>query len=284
MLWLDGRLQERTSAPFDLGDRGLLLGDGLFDTAMALRGRVAFEEEHVARLAAGAESLGFEIDRDRVVSAMRALAGAMPRAAIRTTVTRGSGPRGLKPPEHPVPFHWASAAPLGEGMAFSPVTMMVTPIRRNETSPAARVKTLGYLDAVLATREARAQGFDEALFLNTRDRVACAATGNLFLVEEDGLSTPAIDEGALPGIVRNLIVSRLAPALGLRISETALTKETLEDARGVFMTNSLRLLASVPRLNNRNIPFNDDAVLVRLVAALREAVAESCRVCVTEVA
>ena len=175
MLWIDGRLHEGTHVPFDLSDRGLLLGDGVFDTAMALGGRIAFEEEHVGRLAAAAETLGFTIDRDRVVAGMRALAARIPRAAIRTTVTRGTGPRGLAPPAAAAPVHWASAAPLMPGLAFATLSLMPVAIRRNETSPSARLKTLGYLDAVMGNREARAAGFDESLFLNLQGRVACAA-------------------------------------------------------------------------------------------------------------
>ena len=81
MLWSDGRLVEGGTLPFAMGDRGLLLGDGVFDTALALQGRVAFEAAHVDRLAAAAAALGFPVDRARIVEAMQALAGAVPLAS-----------------------------------------------------------------------------------------------------------------------------------------------------------------------------------------------------------
>lgn len=278
MLWIDGRIHEGTRVPFDLTDRGLLLGDGVFDTAMALGGRIAFEEEHVERLASSAETLGFAIDRDRVVAGMRALAARIPRAAIRTTVTRGSGPRGLAPPVVAVPVHWASAAPLMAGLAFSTLSLMPVAIRRNETSPSAHLKTLGYLDAVMGNREARAAGFDESLFLNLQDRVACTATGNLFLVEGERLLTPALGEGVLPGIMRGLILSQIAPALGIEVVESSLSLSRFLTADAVFLTNSLRLVAGITSIGIRNIPISRSDIPKQIADAVAEAVARSCGV------
>lgn len=278
MLWIDGRIHEGTRVPFDLMDRGLLLGDGLFDTAMALGGRIAFEDEHVGRLASSAETLGFTIDRDRVVAGMRALAARIPKAAIRTTVTRGSGPRGLAPPVATMPVHWASAAPLTPGLAFSDLSLMPVAIRRNETSPSAYLKTLGYLDAVMGNREARAAGFDESLFLNLQDRVACAATGNLFLMEGERVLTPALSEGVLPGIMRGLILSQIAPALGIEVVEAPLSLSRFLTAEAIFVTNSLRLLARVTAVGDRNIPLVGSDIPGRIASAITETVARSCGV------
>lgn len=278
MLWSDGRLVEGGTLPFAMGDRGLLLGDGVFDTALALQGRVAFEAAHVDRLAAAAAALGFSADRARIVEAMQALAGAVPLAAIRTTLTRGPGPRGLAPPTEPTPFLFGSVAPARAGLFFAPLRLTLTPIARNETSPAARLKTLGYLDAVLAAREAQAQGFDEALFLNTKGRVACAGTGNVFAVFPDAIVTPPSEEGVLPGIVRAEILAKIAPALGLAIVERPLPPSELEAAEALFVTNSLRLLAPVTALGARAYDSAGHATVRRLCAALRAAVVESCGV------
>lgn len=244
MLWFDGTLREGTRAAFDLADRGLTLGDGVFDTALARDGRIVFEEAHVARLAEAAASLGFPLDPAEIRRAMRAVAGAHRQAAIRTNATRGAGPRGLAPPAEPTPCLWASAAPLADGFAFAPLRLHPTAIRRNDTSPAARLKTLGYLDAVLAAGEARAQGFDEALFLNTKDRVACAGTGNLFALFGTHLVTPPLSDGVLAGIVRAEILRRAAD-WGFAPVERSLDPAELIRADAVFVTNSLRILAPV---------------------------------------
>jgi branched-chain amino acid aminotransferase len=343
MLWRDGRVAEGTLAPLDHADRGLTLGDGLFDTALALNGRIAFEAEHIARLVASAATLGIPADAAAIRAAMRTLAGRGDRLAIRTTLTRGAGPRGLKPPETPQPTLFATAAPSGRAIAFAPLRLWPTRIARNDTSPAARLKTLGYLDAVLAARDAAEAGFDEALFLNTRGKVACAGTGNLFCVlgtsspppsagegtlqsrggegQRDGsdrgnlsdisgtvaplsrppltrgppspaegggtggwqLITPPLTDGVLAGIVRAQLLA-LAPAHGLTVEERSLTPDDLRAARGLFVTNSLRLLAPVTALGETAYDSAGHPAFALLRDALRDAVAESCGVAPGEVA
>ncbi|MGC5779819.1 aminotransferase class IV [Methylobacterium sp. NFXW15] len=301
MLWRDGHVIEGTSAPLDHADRGLTLGDGLFDTALALNGRIAFEEEHVARLVAGAAALAIPTGADAIRTAMRALATRGDRLAIRTTLTRGAGPRGLKPPDVAHPTLFATAAPSGRAIAFAPLRLLPTGIARNDTSPAARLKTLGYLDAVLAAGEAARQGFDEALFLNTKGHVACAGTGNVFCLlppsllrsarndaegsdgEALALVTPPLSDGVLAGIVRAQVLT-LAPACGLSVEERSLSPDDLLAARAVFVTNSLRLLAPVGAIGGMGFDSAGHPAFARLRAALRAAVAESCGVAAEEVA
>lgn len=270
MLWFDGGLIDGTRAPFDLSDRGLTLGDGVFDTALAKGDRIVFEAAHITRLVAAAAALGFGVDPARIGQAMRAVARIYPKAAIRTTVTRGAGRRGLAPPPRPHPVLWASAAPLTPGFAFAPLRLHPAAIRRNDTSPAARIKTLGYLDAVLAAGEARAAGFDEALFLNTRDRVACAGTGNLFALFGTRLVTPPLSDGVLAGIVRAEILAR-AGAVGLTAEERSLTLPELLRAEAVFLTNSLRGLAPVRAIGTST--FAEHPATAILAASLRAAMA-----------
>ena len=291
MLWRDGAIVPGIQAPLDHTDRGLTLGDGLFDTALALGGRVAFEDAHIARLVAGAETLGIPAEADRIRAAMRALAGQgndkgrgdADRLAIRTTLTRGSGPRGLKPPPDPHPTLFATAAPSAKGAAFAPLRLWPTPIARNDTSPAARLKTLGYLDAVLAAREAAAAGFDEALFCNTRGAVACAGTGNLFALRGETLVTPPLADGVLAGIVRAEVLG-LAAGCGLCAEERSLSLSDLRGAEAVFLTNSLRLLAPVTAVGDTAIGSLGHAAVARLTAALRARVARVCGVAEAEVA
>lgn len=275
MLWREGQLQEGSLAPFDLADRGLLLGDGVFDTAMALGGTVVAEEAHLTRLSRAAAALGFPLDRDEARTAMRALATRTERAAIRTTVTRGSGPRGLRPPAEVRPVLWASAAPLRPGTAFAEISLGWSAIRRNETSPASRHKTLGYLDAVLAAEAAAGQGHDEAAFLNTAGRVACAGTGNLFAVFGHEVVTPPLGEGVLAGIMRARVLA-LAPGLGLVPAERPITPEALAGADAAFLTNSLRLIAPVRRIGERDYASAGHPAVRDLRAALSREIAEAC--------
>ncbi|TXM88590.1 aminotransferase class IV [Methylobacterium sp. WL116] len=277
MLWHDGRLIDGTTLPFDLTDRGLTLADGVFDTALALAGRVAFADAHVARLVASAEALGFSVPADAARTAMHALAATGDRLAIRTTVTRGIGPRGLAPPPDPRPTLFATAAVSDRRIAFAPLRLWPTAIARNETSPLARLKTLGYGDAILAARDARAAGFDEALFCNTRRHLACAGTGNVFALFGDRLVTPPLGDGVLAGIVRAVVIADLAPACGLACEERSATRAELRRADAVLVTNSLRLVAPVAAIGDTAYA-TDHPVLMRLIAALRDRVAAECGV------
>lgn len=281
MLWRDGALLAGTTAPLDHADRGLTLGDGLFDTALAIGGRVAFAAAHRARLVAAAGELGIPVEPDRIGQAMEALAGQGERLAIRTTLTRGTGPRGLAPPQHVTPTLFATAGP--GPASFPTLRLRPTGIARNETSPAARLKTLGYLDAVLAAREAASHGFDEALFCNTRGRVACAGTGNVFAVFGRELVTPPLADGVLAGIVRAEVLG-LAAGCGLAARERGLTLPELRGAEAVFLTNSLRLLAPVEAIGETGIASAGHPAVGRLIAALRASVARSCGVAQERVA
>ena len=277
MLWHDGRLIDGTTLPFDLTDRGLTLGDGVFDTALALAGRVAFEDAHVDRLVASAAALGFPLSSDAVRTAMRALAATGERLAIRTTATRGTGPRGLAPPSDPRPMLFATAATSDSRIAFAPLRLWPTGIARNETSPLARLKILGYGDAILAARDVRAAGFDEALFANTRRNLACAGTGNVFALFGDRLVTPPLGDGILAGIVRATVIAGVAPDCGLACEERSATLAEVLRADAVFVTNSLRLVAPVSAIGDTGFA-TDHPVLMRVMGAVRDRVASDCGV------
>ena len=113
--------------------------------------------------------------------------------------------------------------------------VLATGTRRNEHSPLARVKSLNFLDNVLARREAAARGADEALLLNTRGRLAEATIGNLFLLLDGELATPPIADGALPGIMRGLLMERCSAV------ERSLEPEDLSVAEAGFISNALGL-------------------------------------------
>ena len=243
MLYLDGHLVEPEQARIDPRDRGFLLGDGLFETMRAERGRVPFLDRHLDRLEASAAILGIPLPQPRAALAAACLevlqANGLTNciAAVRLTLSRGPGPRGLAPPPEPEPTLLITAAPLAE-KAPSPGRVVISTIRRNEHSPLSRIKSLNYLDAVLALREARERGADDAILCNTAGRLACASAANLFLVRDGVLLTPSLGEGVLPGITRGLILE-LASELGSSAEENAIPPPALERAEEVFLTSSL---------------------------------------------
>ena len=254
-MWLDGRLVAASEARIDPADRGLLLGDGLFETMRAKGGVVPLLGRHLQRLRQGAGLLGIPLPLsaeevgEAVLAALRG--NGLGDAAVRLTLTRGAGPRGLlAAPDRP-PTLLIAVFPLPPPQP--PARVIVARVtRRNEHSPLSRIKTLGYLDSVLALREARARGADDALLLNTGGRIACATAANLFVLQMNVLATPPPEEGALPGISRALVLE-LAPTLGLEAAEEPLLLAELAAADEVFTSSALQGLRPVVAVDGRPV-------------------------------
>jgi branched-chain amino acid aminotransferase/4-amino-4-deoxychorismate lyase len=236
-------------------DRGLTLGDGLFETLLARDGRLVAPGPHLERLAAGCGVLGLPApDRAKALALMEqalSVAGlASGRAAVRLTLTAGSGGRGLDRPAAIQPRLFATAAlsPRPTG----PVHLTMSTVRRNAGSPASRLKTLAYLDNVLARRDAIAAGADEAVMLNAQGELACAAAANLFWVRDGRLFTPALDCGVLAGTMRAAVMAE-AERLGVLVEEARAGPEALSGAEGVFLTNSLIGVRAAASLDGRAV-------------------------------
>ncbi|WP_158047477.1 aminotransferase class IV [Skermanella pratensis] len=235
-VWLNGALVPAGEARIDPADRGFTLGDGLFETIRVADGRPCHLDRHLARLAGGAADLGIPLPMDAPeiaagIASLLAETGTA-EAAVRLTLTRGPAPRGLLPPDAPRPTLLATAAP-----ASPPPTpahaVIARSTCRNELSPLSRLKSLNYLDGILARREAADRGADDAMILNTRGRLAEATVGNVFAVIDGVLVTPPVGEGALPGIARGLSIERLS------VAERPVTVEELMNATAIAVTNSL---------------------------------------------
>jgi branched-chain amino acid aminotransferase/4-amino-4-deoxychorismate lyase len=254
----------------DIHDRGFLLGDGLFETILWSEGRLVLFDGHAQRLIRGCEALGLpapdpEVLKQAAETAVVSAGLVEPRAAVRLTWTAGPGGRGLDRPQRPSQqlISTAAAAPKRE----APVRLVTSGVRRNEGSPASRLKTLSYLDNVLARAEARAAGGDEALMLNNRGDLACAAAANLFWVKDGALFTPALRCGVLDGIMRSEVL-RVSAEIGLRAHEVAVNVDALAGAEGVFLSNSLIGLCEVAELDRVPVP------RAPVVERLREALAD----------
>lgn len=275
IVWHQGALRPLEAVRIDPTDRGLALADGLFETMKARDGRVLHLERHWARLAEGARLLGIPLPLDETGLAAAArellLANGLARgdAAVRLTLTRGPAPRGLLPPERPTPTLVMTAFACPE--ALPPArAVLVKGVRRNELSPASRIKSLAYLDQILALREALAAGGDEAILCNTQGRLACASAANLFLVIEDRIWTPALSEGALPGIARALLLER-ARAQGLLAVEGELPRHLLARAREAFTTNVLTGVRAIASVDGFLFPEPCPGPLTRRLAELLES-------------
>lgn len=274
IVWYQGALRPVEAIRIDPADRGLLLADGLFETMRARDGRILRPERHWARLSEGARLLGIPLPVDEPSLAVAArellLANGFVRgeAALRLTLTRGPGPRGLAPPERPTPTMILAAFPPADP-APPARAVLIRSIRRNEFSPTSRIKSLVYLDQILAMRDAVAVGGDEALLCNTAGRLACASAANLFLVVEGRLWTPSVGEGALPGVTRAVLLER-ARSEGLPVVEAEVSPHLLARAEEVFTTNALRGVRPVASIDGRVLDGPCPGPMTRRLQALLE--------------
>jgi branched-chain amino acid aminotransferase len=237
----------------DSSDRGFLLGDGVFDTLTAFN-NVPFEgERHLTRLVAHATAIGIELDPASVKSGWDSVLGesAFPAAVLRTTVSRGVATRGLWPSATTGPTILVTASPWSPRNLQGPVSLAISEIRRNDKSPTSQLKSLGYLDNILAAREAKARGADDALLLNTEGAVACTTIANLFAIRDGRLITPRGSDGVLAGVTRGLVLE-LATAAGIDAREETIAPDMLDTVAFLFLTNSVRLLVPVGALEGRD--------------------------------
>lgn len=261
--WLNG---EWVEAPrLDSSDRGFTLGDGLFETIRLAEGRPRHLPRHLARLVEGSRVL--DLPLPAAIFALEAVIVDLARrndqtdGVVRLTLSRGPAPRGLLPPAEPRPTLLLTLAPPPPPPG--PARLVIATVtRRNEFSPLARLKTLNYLDNLLARQEAARRGADDALLLNGQGRAADTTIATLFVRLGGRVLTPPVSEGALPGVAR-----ALALEAGLA-EEQSLTVADLAQAEAIVLANSLGA-RPVIALNDRPV-FPCDALTCALVTILRD--------------
>lgn len=276
MLWHEGKISAAHEMNFNLADRGLLLGDGLFETLPSFNGVPYLLDAHLHRMATDAECLGFPDRMSVIERAVRELAAVESQpASIRVTMTRGAGPRGLAFPSDIEPLIFATRAPWLPSIAFGETSLTTSSIRRNGTSALATMKTLSYLDNVMAMTEARAKDADDALMLSLEGHVSSTGMANIFALNGSTLSTPRRSDAILPGVMRGFILD-LASALGLEPVDRALYPDDLYRADLVFVTNSLRLVTRVKAIDGVALSGKGDAFWQALQSAIETDIAAQC--------
>jgi branched-chain amino acid aminotransferase len=249
-VWFEGRLTEGRIA-LDPRDRGLTLGDGLFETLLVVNGTALWRHMHLARLEGSAHELGIGFDIVTIDDAVDALLeeAGQGHHVLRLTLTRGPAARGLAGNGRP-PTLLATLDPFDSGLMFRPVSLVTSSVRRSPSSPSCRLKTLSYIDNIAAAREAAAHGMEDALLLNTGGHAACSTIANLFLLRGRTLITPGRDQAILTGVMRQALLAA-AHHLGFETEERAVAPAELHEADAVFLTNSLRFVRPVAALDGQ---------------------------------
>ena len=271
-VWFNGTLTDGMLA-IDARDRGLLLGDGVFETMLVLNTTALWANMHLARMESAAKELGLGFDRGTVDDAIDEIleGAAATHYVLRITLTRGSSTRGLGG-NGGTSSMMITIDPFDPTLMFQPVTLATSTIRRNTHSPTSRLKTISYIDNIAAAREASAKGMEDALMLNVAGAVACSTIANLFLVKNGMLVTPARDQGILTGVIRQALIAA-AGNLGVATEERVVQPAELAKADGVFLTNSLRFIRPVKALDQLPLAQSD---LTTFMTALCETARLQC--------
>ena len=272
-VWFNGARFPNGVLTVDAGERGLLLGDGLFETMLVVNRTALWGNMHLARLEASAKEMGLPFARDVADDAIAALLDDAPEThhVLRVSLTRGASARGLAANGGP-PSLLVTLDPFDPSLMFQPVSLVTSAIRRNTHSPSSRLKTLSYVDNIMAAREAASHGAEDALMLNTEGHAACSTIANLFLMKNGALVTPARDQGILTGVMRQALIAA-AQHIGIATEERAVHADELKTADAVFLTNSLRFIRPVKSLDREALAQADVSALV---TALSDAARLQC--------
>ena len=235
-------------------DRGFLYGDGLFETMRSYNGKVFKLDEHLSRLVSSANIVKIKIPLSKIMLKeaiyKNLKAKRLKDAYIRLTVTRGEGAFSLKPsaPAKPkIIIIVKKYEPNPERFYSRGISAKISDIRQNEHSPLSGIKSLNFLNYVLARMRAQDEGFNEAILMNTKGHIAEAATSNIFLVKNGKLITPSLDSGILPGITRRAVIG-IAKELGIGVSERPVFPKDLIHSNEVFLTNSMSEILPVVKI------------------------------------
>jgi len=259
-VYVDGKYYSERDAKVSVFDHGLLYGDGIFEGIRAYHGRVFKLKEHIDRLFYSAKALLLDVPLTHqqmmkaVVETCRQ--NKIRDGYIRLVVTRGAGTLGLNPNrcKNPAVIIIADKIQLYPPELYKRGMDIVTvPTTRNLHSalnPA--IKSLNYLNNILAKVEANNAGCEEAIMLNAEGFVSECTGDNLFIVKEEHLQTPPLSAGALYGITRK-VVMEMAVESGLQVSEPNLTRYDLFNADECFLTGTGAELVAVVKIDGRVI-------------------------------
>ncbi|MDE2293293.1 MAG: branched-chain-amino-acid transaminase [Elusimicrobia bacterium] len=278
-IWIDGRFYEKGEAKVSVFDHGLLYGDGVFEGIRAYNGRIFQLKEHIDRLYASANAVLLTMplppeELARIVcEAVRT--NELRDAYIRVVVTRGAGDLGLDMRKCKTPTVVVIADKIQlypEEVYKRGLKVIVSHLRRissDTLSPS--IKSLNYLNNILARAEASRADCDEALLLNHEGYVAECSGDNIFYVRGGKLYTPPVYVGILEGITRNVVMRLAAEKLGIEVHEAVFTLPELYRADEVFVTGTGAEIIGVVQLNGRVIAGGKPGPLTgQLIRAFRE--------------
>lgn len=283
LCWIDQSIKPAAEAAVSVFDHGLLYGDGIFEGLRFYHGKTFMLEAHLQRLRQSARALDLELPLgpQQITEAIEELVDAYPSDCgyLRLVVTRGPGSLGIDPRKcsRPVLFIIADElAVVDVGDISQGIALHVAQTRR---MPAAcldpKIKSLNYLNNILARIETNHAGMDEALMLNLDGYVSEGSVDNIFIVSNEVLKTPPLSDGLLAGITPAVIIEAAEDA-GISCRETSLRLSDLTTADECFLTGTGAELMAVNRIDAHVFAARETPLLPVLAEAFKNRIARYC--------
>jgi branched-chain amino acid aminotransferase len=263
-VYVDSDLVQRHEAVVSVFDHGFLYGDGVYETMRAYEGVLFMLDDHLSRLFRSASMIRLSVpkDRDHIKTALyeTLAANSLRNAFVRLTVSRGHGPIGLDPDLCGKPTFLIIAEQMRDypGSYYQHgIKTIIAETRRNSREAIdPRIKSLNFLNNILAKIEAKERDADESLMLNTRGHLSEGTISNLFFYKDGVLCTPSLECGILDGITRGVVL-QLALKNGLIVREGEFTKGDISRANEVFITNSTMEVMPVSQVDGVLFPVGE---------------------------
>jgi len=259
-IYINGKLYDKEDAKVSVYDHGLLYGDGVFEGLRVYRGKVFRLSEHLERLWNSAKAIWLEIPMtpDELAQAVNETVkvNGIEDGYVRLVITRGVGTLGLDPNKcsEPQVIIIADTITLYPREYYEKGLHIVTvsTMRNHPAALSPRIKSLNYLNNILAKIEGMQAGCVEALMLNQKGEVSECTGDNIFLVRKGELLTPSVEAGILEGITRSVVIE-LAREMNVPVRETPLTKHDVYIADECFLTGSAAEIVPVTKVDSRKI-------------------------------
>jgi len=269
--WVNGTLLDKSQATISIFDHGVLYGDGVFEGIRFYNRRAFRLAAHLQRLHYSATALGLTLpySEHQLISAINLVISKFPSSDgyIRLVITRGTGALGINPNLCKKSTAFIIADNIGfvtPEIKSSGARLIISSTRR--LSPDGldpRVKSLNYLNHILARMEANNANADEAILLNAQGKVTEGSSDNIFIVRNNTLLTPPVTDGALDGITREVIFE-LAAQAGIQCIESSLSAYDLYNADECFLTGTAVELIAVREIDGRKLSFCPGVIFAQL--------------------
>lgn len=271
-VYLNDRLVPRSEAVVSVFDHGFLYGDGVYETMRAYDSVIFMFDEHLSRLYRSASIIGLtipgEISQLKTAIYETLNANSLKNAYIRLTISRGEGPVGLDPDLCKKPTLVIIAEEMRDypkGFYESGIKVIIPTTRRNlRDALNPQIKSLNFLNNILAKVEAKEKDAYEAIMLNSSGHIAEGTISNVFFFKDGTLCTPSIDCGCLDGITRGVVLD-LAVREGLVVREGEFTRDDIYGASEVFITNTTIEVMPVCEVDDVRYRVGDTSRLLRRI-------------------